>query len=163
MKHFSSSSTVKALHGTANSLFPIRRNPPKETTAYATRPVGISIMISSTVPRSSPAELRTVSPSRVLAARTLRNFLDESVCLILSTCMVPPNVANARCYPSDPTFAGHWRLASQPDRRGIPGTGAHNACCCTLIPRTASHFRQCERDEYFLPPGVLELGNSYNG
>src|ERR1035437_4265781 len=82
-KHFLSSSTLSALHGTANSLFPMRRTPPKDSTASAPRPDGISIMISSSLPRSSPAALRTLSPASVLAARTRRYFLSGSVFLIL--------------------------------------------------------------------------------
>src|ERR1019366_9315216 len=43
----------------------------------------MSIMISSTLPRSSPAEFRTLSPASVLAARTRRYFLSGSAFLIL--------------------------------------------------------------------------------
>src|SRR5664280_1256429 len=43
----------------------------------------MSIMISSTLPRSSPAEFRTLSPASVLAARTPRYFLSGSVFSIL--------------------------------------------------------------------------------
>src|SRR5665647_2422968 len=46
-------------------------------------PDGMSIMISSTLPRSSPAEFRTLSPASVLAARTRRYFLSGSAFLIL--------------------------------------------------------------------------------
>src|SRR5580692_4506633 len=50
-------------------------------------------MISSMVPRFSPAALRTESPANVLAARTLRNFLSGSVFLILLVIIVslPPH------------------------------------------------------------------------
>src|SRR6266446_1023020 len=47
----------------------------------------MSIMISSTFPRSSPAEFRTLSPAKVLAARTRRYFLSGSVFLILLFCI----------------------------------------------------------------------------
>src|SRR5664279_4867304 len=43
----------------------------------------MSIMISSTLPRSSPAEFRTLSPASVLAASTRRYFLSGSAFLIL--------------------------------------------------------------------------------
>src|ERR1035438_3883097 len=43
----------------------------------------MSIMSSSTLPRSSPAEFRTLSPASVLAARTRRYFLSGSAFLIL--------------------------------------------------------------------------------
>src|ERR1039457_1015793 len=43
----------------------------------------MSIMISSSLPRSSPAEFRTLSPASVLAARTRRYFLSGSAFLIL--------------------------------------------------------------------------------
>src|SRR5674476_1299572 len=43
----------------------------------------MSIMISSSLPRSSPAEFRTLSPASVLAARTRRYFLSGSVFSIL--------------------------------------------------------------------------------
>src|SRR5450759_4050216 len=46
-------------------------------------PDGMSIMISSSLPRSSPAEFRTLSPASVLAARTRRYILSESVFSIL--------------------------------------------------------------------------------
>src|SRR5450759_164343 len=47
----------------------------------------MSIMISSSLPRSSPAEFRTLSPASVLAARTRRYFLSASVCLIFACCI----------------------------------------------------------------------------
>src|SRR6516165_2909856 len=47
----------------------------------------MSIMISSTLPRLSPAELRTESPASVLADKTRRYVLSESVFLILFSCI----------------------------------------------------------------------------
>src|ERR1035437_6703597 len=47
----------------------------------------MSIMSSSSLPRSSPAAFRTLSPASVLAARTRRYFLSGSVCLIFSCCI----------------------------------------------------------------------------
>src|SRR5215831_17220718 len=84
IRHFSSSSTRKTSHGAANNLFPMPRTPPKESTTYAMRPDGRSIMMSSTVPRSSPDELRTESPFSVPAVRTRRYRLPGSVFLIFS-------------------------------------------------------------------------------
>src|ERR1035441_3622276 len=40
----SSVSTMRALHGMAKSLSPMPRNPPNESTAYATRPFSMSII-----------------------------------------------------------------------------------------------------------------------
>src|SRR5450759_1186943 len=47
----------------------------------------MSIIISSSLPRSSPAEFRTLSPANVLPARTRRYFLSGSVFLILLSCI----------------------------------------------------------------------------
>ncbi|ABI82741.1 hypothetical protein FTS_0806 [Francisella tularensis subsp. holarctica FSC200] len=47
-------SISKAVIGTANSLSPIPRKPPNDTTTYATSPVLVSSIISFTSPRFSP-------------------------------------------------------------------------------------------------------------
>ncbi|KAK45987.1 hypothetical protein BG58_14110 [Caballeronia jiangsuensis] len=63
-------SSVSALHGTASSLSPIPRKPPLDSTAYATRPLVTSSMISFSEPTSWPSLLITELPSSVLAAMT---------------------------------------------------------------------------------------------
>src|SRR5580700_3852051 len=53
-------------------------------------------MISSILPRFSPAAFRTESPANVPAERTLRNFLSGSVFLILFVTIWPPS-SNSLC------------------------------------------------------------------
>ncbi|KAG1259224.1 hypothetical protein G6F65_015359 [Rhizopus arrhizus] len=69
-KHLRSVSSVNAPQGIANSLSPMPSTPPRDRTAYATRPRGTSIMMSLIDPSSSPAELYTSLPSSVSAAMT---------------------------------------------------------------------------------------------
>ena len=54
-KACSCSLSERACQGIANSLLPIPRNPPKESTAYAILPSSRSIINSSIFPRFSPA------------------------------------------------------------------------------------------------------------
>jgi hypothetical protein len=76
--------------------------------------------------------------------------------------MVPPSVAIARCYPSGLTFAGALEISFTGGSKRLfrhrrQGMLSH------IDSADSERFRQGERAEYFLPPGVLELGNSYNG
>src|SRR6478672_7914971 len=83
MNSCSASFNVSAFHGTANSLLPMPRNPPNDSTAYAMRPEGTSIIISSILPRSSPAALRTLSPASVPADITRLYSCPFSVVVIV--------------------------------------------------------------------------------
>src|SRR5262249_32314840 len=87
---FSSSSNIKALHGTAKSLLLTPSTPPKDNTAYATLSVGTSIMMSWTFPRCSPEEFRTRSPDSVLADSSRRYRLSGSVFLIFFSAIDSP-------------------------------------------------------------------------
>src|SRR4029077_13466472 len=64
-------SNRREFQGTANSLSPSPKKPPKDRTAYATRPRAESIITSSTFPRLSPSGLVTFRPTTSLLDLTI--------------------------------------------------------------------------------------------
>lgn len=115
-KHFSSVSSVSALHGIACRVLPLPRNPPSARTAYATRPLRTSSMMSdisrcvlhqTTSPWCHPGLRRPSHPAP--AHRRFRHQLCSHLCL-----------------PSGTAFWGQGLSWPAPERLML--LGAQRAC-----------------------------------
>src|SRR5262249_25905456 len=84
-------SSVRAGHGMANSLFPIFKKPPNDSTAYAMRPEFTSIIRSSIFPRLSPAAFLTLSLVIELLESTLGYFVFSMLNFLNLKCTISEN------------------------------------------------------------------------
>src|ERR1035437_10432340 len=111
----------------------------------------MSIMSSSSLPRSSPAAFRTLSPASVLAARTRRYFLSGSVCLIFSCCiellLYPSGALHLSGLSSFACAAVRFVTLDRPGRRSA---GVYTSINRHGAARGAENYR---REEQYLHDG----------